>query len=200
MSTNTSAVSPIARTTDLVLIALFAAVIAALGLYPGLYPSAGSTVPITMQSAGVMLAGGILGWRRGFLSVLLFLALVALGAPLLAGGRGGLGVFEGPSAGFLIGFPFGAAVVGLLSPPGGRWATSWWRIGLAMVIGGIVVVYAFGIPGMAWKTGLSLWQATKAAWVFVPGDLLKVVIATFVTAHVRSSGLLDGRGAAGTRT
>ena len=86
---------------------------------------------------------------------------------------GGLGVFEGPSAGFLIGFPFGAAAIGLLCPPGGRWATSWWRIGLAMVVGGIVVVYAFGIPGMAWKTGLSLWQATKAAWVFIPGDILK---------------------------
>lgn len=200
MSTNTSAVSPIARTTDLVLIALFAAVIAALGLYPGLYPSAGSTVPITMQSAGVMLAGGILGWRRGFLSVLLFLALVALGAPLLAGGRGGLGVFEGPSAGFLIGFPFGAAAIGLLCPPGARGATSWLRIGAAMVIGGIVVVYAFGIPMMSWKTGLSLGQATKAAWVFIPGDILKVVIATFVTAHVRSSGLLDGRGTARTRT
>ena len=69
-------------------IALFAALIAALGLIPSLTLAFG--VPITAQSMGVMLAGAILGAKRGALAVLLFMALVALGLPLLAGGRGGL--------------------------------------------------------------------------------------------------------------
>ena len=67
------------------LIALFAALIAALGLVPKFTLAAG--VPITAQTLGVMLCGTVLGARRGGLAVLLFLALVALGLPLLAGGR-----------------------------------------------------------------------------------------------------------------
>ena len=70
-------------TRDLVLAALFAAIIVVLGLLPpimlGFIP-----VPITAQSMGPMLAGAIIGRRRGATSMLLFLALVAIGLPLLA--------------------------------------------------------------------------------------------------------------------
>ena len=76
--------------------------VAALGLVPAFTPP-GFAVPITAQSLGVMLAGSILGARRGALSLVLLLVLVAVGLPLLAGGRGGLGVFAGPSVGFLLG-------------------------------------------------------------------------------------------------
>ena len=55
----------------------------------------------------------VLGARRGALAVLLFLLVVALGLPVLSGGRGGIGVFMGPSVGFLIGFPIAAFVAGL---------------------------------------------------------------------------------------
>ena len=75
---------------DVVLIALFAAITAGLAIFPPLVlPVVG--VPVTAQSLGPMLAGGVLGARRGGLSMLLFLALVAMGLPLLAGGRGGRG-------------------------------------------------------------------------------------------------------------
>ncbi len=100
------------QTTTLVRICLFAAIIAVLGLLPAI-PLAGG-VPITAQTLGVMLAGVILGGRQGALAVLLFLFVVALGAPLLAGGRGGLGVFFGPSVGFLIGWIPAAYVRGAL--------------------------------------------------------------------------------------
>lgn len=72
---------------NIVLIALFAALIAVLGLIPKITLMSG--VPITAQSLGVMLCGTVLGARRGALAVLLFLLLVALGLPLLAGGRAG---------------------------------------------------------------------------------------------------------------
>ena len=63
-----------------------------LGLIPPIALSI-TPVPITLQSLGVMLAGGLLGSRLGALSQLIFLLIVGVGAPLLAGGRGGLGVF-----------------------------------------------------------------------------------------------------------
>ena len=83
-------------TRDIVLIALFAALTAALGLFPPIYVFA---VPITAQTLGVMLAGSVLGSKRGGLAMLLFLVLVAVGAPILAGGRGGFGIFASPSGG-----------------------------------------------------------------------------------------------------
>src|SRR5215207_3989577 len=61
---------------DLAQIAVFAALIAALGL-PGAFYLGGMAVPITFQTLGVMLAAAILGARKGFLAVLLLLALVA---------------------------------------------------------------------------------------------------------------------------
>ena len=100
--------------TDLAQIAVFAALIAALGL-PGALYLGGTAVPITFQTLGVMLAGAILGARKGFLSVLLFLALVAAGLPLLSGGRGGLAVFVGPSVGYLAGWLLGVVVIGWLT-------------------------------------------------------------------------------------
>jgi biotin transport system substrate-specific component len=95
-------------------IALYAALIAVLGLLPKFSIPVAGGVPITAQTLGVMLAGVMLGPVRGFLACMLFLFIVALGLPLLAGGRGGLGVFFAPSVGFLIGFPLGAFVAGAL--------------------------------------------------------------------------------------
>ena len=94
-------------------IALFAALIAVLGLVPKLDLASG--VPITAQSLGIMLCGTVLGARRGALAVLLFLALTLAGLPLLSGGRGGIGVLAGPSVGYIIGFPIAAFVTGLIT-------------------------------------------------------------------------------------
>src|SRR3954453_2501795 len=99
---------------DLAQIAIFAALIAALGL-PGTITVGPTGVPITLQTLGVMLAGGILGARKGTLAVAVFLLLMTAGLPLLAGGRGGLGVWAGPSAGYLVGFLAGAWVIGILT-------------------------------------------------------------------------------------
>lgn len=162
-------------------IALFAALIAALGLVPKFDLAAG--VPITAQSLGVMLAGCLLGARRGALAVLLFLFLVALGLPLLAGGRGGLGVFMGPTVGFLLGFPVAAFVTGYFSA---QWRGSAPVVTtvLAAIFGGVVVLYIFGIVGFAMVTGQTLAQATSIMWVFVPGDVVKAGLAGIITELV----------------
>ena len=165
---------------DSTLIAMFAALTAALGLLPPI-PVPVIPVPVTAQSLGVVLTGCLLGPRRAALSTGLLLLLIALGLPLLAGGRGGLGVFVGPSAGFLIGWPAGAFVVGLVARGNGA---SVLRLLFACVIGGIGVVYAFGIPVMALISQLPLSTAALASAVFLPGDLVKAVLASAIAAAV----------------
>jgi biotin transport system substrate-specific component len=164
---------------NLSFIALFAALIAALGLIPKIDLAFG--VPITAQGLGVMLCGTVLGARRGFLAVLLFLFLVALGLPLLAGGRGGLGVFVGPTAGYLAGFALAALVTGLVAE---RVPARGLAIGmsLAAIAGGILVMHFCGIIGMALVLDKTLGEATMLALPFIPGDLVKAVLAGLITA------------------
>ncbi len=161
-------------------IALFAALIAILGVIPPITLAFG--VPITAQSLGVMLAGTVLGARRGFLATLLFVALVALGLPLLAGGRGGLGVFVSPTAGFVVGFPFAALVAGWVvertSLPLGLAA------GAGAVIGGIGVLYVFGLTGLAIVLDTTLGEAAFLVGAFLPGDAIKAVLAGFITVSL----------------
>jgi len=183
--------TPRLSSRDLALVATFAGVVAALGLVPAFVPP-GFTVPITAQSMGVMLAGAVLGARRGFLAVLLLLVLVAVGLPLLAGGRGGLGVFATPSVGFLVGWPIAAFMIGWLSERGGSTYRLTWGV-VANILGGIVVLYAAGIVGIAAVTGVSMQTATVSTWVFLPGDLVKVVLAALVArgVHAAYPGLLS---------
>lgn len=168
---------------SLVQIALYAAIFAVLGLLPRLdLPIAGG-VPITAQSMGAMLAGVMLGAWRGALAMVLLLFVVALGAPLLAGGRGGLGVFFSPSVGFIFGWVAAAFVAGWIMQALRR-APVFPAALVGSVVGGIVVLYAFGIVGMALKTQLSLVDAAKASLVFLPGDTIKAVLTALVAQTV----------------
>lgn len=165
--------------TDLALIASFAGLIAVLGIVPPIV--VGLPVPITLQTMGIMLAGLILGPRRGALAVLVFLALVAVGLPLLSGGRGGLGVFAGPSAGYLAGFVLGAYVTGWIRERLDGKVPQVAAFFTAAVVGGIGAVYLLGVPVLVWRTGAN----PLASLVFLPGDLIKAALATAVAVGVR---------------
>lgn len=175
-----------ARTTgfegrDIARVAVFAAIIIALGIVGPIPGPVG--VPITAQTLGVMLAGAVLGWRRGAAAVLVVLVLVAVGLPVLSGGRGGLGVFAGPTAGYVLGWVLGAAVVGLIAHGGGR-RLRWWRVAIACVVGGILAIYAVGVPVQALVMGLPLGEAALSSLVFLPGDLIKAAVATVLVVAV----------------
>lgn len=192
---NTPGASRVNRRTsarDLALIAAFAALIVVLGI-PGAIDPVGSGVPITLQTLGVMLAGAVLGAKRGTLAVVVVVALCAMGLPVLAGGRGGLGVFAGPTAGFLLGWIPGAALAGWFARRSPR---SVLMQALGCVLGGVVVIYAVGIPVMMWRAQLTLHQALLANAVFIPGDLAKAAVAVVVALAVHRAfpDLLD-RGA-----
>lgn len=164
---------------NVVLIALFAALIAALGLVPKLTLASG--IPITAQSMGIMLCGTVLGAKRGALAVLLFVVLVAAGLPLLAGGRGGLGVFTTPWAGFYYGFPVAAYAAGMVME---KWKNGSVTViaAVAAVIGGIGALYLVAVPYYMMMKPAGLGEALLTAMApFMPGDLIKAVLAGLIT-------------------
>ncbi|NIL74338.1 biotin transporter BioY [Rhodococcus sp. B10] len=167
---------------DMAQIAVFAALLAALGL-PGAITVGFSGVPITLQTLGVILAGAILGARKGTLAVVVFIALTLIGLPLLSGGRTGLTALAGPSAGYLIGWIPAAFVIGLLTAR----ILPKYPVVLGLLInalGGILVIYVFGTFGLLLRTDIGVWGAISANFAFLPGDALKVVIATVVAKSV----------------
>jgi len=171
--------SPRPLGADLARIAVFAALIVVLGTVAVPVPGG---VPITGQTLGVMLAGLVLGARRAPLAVLVVLALAAAGLPVLAGGRGGLGVFLGPTAGYLLGWIAGSVVIGLIAHHG---RFTWWRAGIGAVLGGILVIYLFGIPVQSLVTGVPFGPTVLSSLVFLPGDLLKAVLAVLLAVALR---------------
>lgn len=170
-------------TRDIVYIALFAAITAALGLFPA-FSLPVIAVPITAQTLGPMLAGAIAGAKRGALALVLFVVLVAIGLPLLAGGRGGLGIFLGPSGGFILAWPLAALLIGFLYQRNLRSLTLVKEV-LFLVLGGVVLIYSAGIPWIAAVAGLSLKQAALGSLGFLPGDVVKVVLAVLIIRAVR---------------
>ena len=178
-------------TRDMVLIALFAAITAAFAVFPPVQIPV-VPAPIVVQNIGVMLAGAILGARRGGLALLLFVVLVALGMPLLTGWKGGFGVILGPTGGFVLSWIPAAFVVGAMVEKFWR-RLNFWNLLLCNVVGGIVVVYALGIPWLAAVAGLELGQALAGSAVFIPGDVVKAVIASFAALVVKRSYPLIGR-------
>jgi len=165
------------RVKDLAYIALLAAVMGVLGLMPPIAVPY-SPVPITLQTLGVLLAGGLLGAKRGGLSMLLFLVLVVAGAPLLSGGRGGPSVFVGPSAGYLISWPITAFVIGLIISRFKK--AQLWKVLLVNLTVGIFLIYLFGIPVQAAFTNTSVFVTAKLSQVYLPGDIIKAIIASIL--------------------
>lgn len=179
---------------DLAQIAIFAALIAALGL-PGALAIGAVAVPITFQTLGVMLAGAVLGARKGFLAVLLFLALTAAGLPLLSGGRGGLVWFTtSPSAGYVYGWLLGVFLIGYFTSRLLPKYPFWPALG-ATALGGIVAIYLLGVPVTALNLGLPLWVAAVDSAKFLPGDIIKVVVTVLVAGQVHRAypGLIPRR-------
>lgn len=135
------------------------------------------SVPYTFQTASVLLVGTVLGSRLGPISMLLYVALGAVGFGVFAGGTSGLTTHGHltVTAGYLAGFVIAGAVVGLLAERG------WDRspaatIGL-MVIGNLVI-YAVGVPVLAAVAPLGSGDAIRyGALDFVPWDLIKIAAA-----------------------
>lgn len=158
---------------DLTYAGLFTAIIVVLSYVS--IPLPFSPVPVTGQSLAIMLAGSILTRRQATLSVLTFLFLGIIGVPVFAGGTSGIRVLLGPTGGFLIGFLASVITISLLKGNGNRLIS----LAIANTLGGIVILYSFGVVWLSISTGIQLSQAfLSGALPFIPGDIIKVIIAT----------------------
>ncbi len=138
-------------------------------------------VPLTGQTFAVLLAGGVLGSRRGGLSMLLYVALGAIGLPFYADGAGGWTAATGATAGYLVGFIVAAIVVGLMAEHGQdrKLSTS-----IPAFLAGTTIIYTIGAGWLAYDLGLPLTGAAGEATAislgvapFLVGDILKALLA-----------------------
>jgi biotin transport system substrate-specific component len=142
-----------------------------------------SPVPVTGQTFGVLLAGALLGPRRGALAMLVYLAEGLAGLPVFAGGTSawslsqvGVPVIVGPSAGYLFSYPIAAFAVGFLAERG--WIRGFRRTVAAMLVGE-VAIYLMGLPWLAAYVGIG--QTVPLGLLpFIPGDALKILLAAAV--------------------
>lgn len=162
------------KTIDLTLIALCAALIAICS-----WISIPTTVPFTLQTFAVFLTVCLLGGRRGTLAVIVYILLGAVGLPVFAGVKGGLGVLLGTTGGYIVGFLFSALLMwGAEKLFGHKLAVS----AVSMVLA-LIVCYAFGT---AWfmvvysRANGAVALATVLQWCVIPfivPDLIKIALA-----------------------
>lgn len=162
------------KTLDMVYIAMFAVIMAICS-----WISIPATVPFTLQTFGVFLAVGVLGGKRGSLSVLIYLLLGAIGVPVFAGFSGGLTAILGSTGGYIVGFLFSALVMWVMEALLGK---KTWVLALSMVVG-LLVCYAFGT---AWfmvvyaKNSGAIGLMTALGWCVFPyiiPDVIKIILA-----------------------
>jgi biotin transport system substrate-specific component len=131
-------------------------------------------VPFTGQTFGVLVVGGALGFRRGALAMLLYLAVGLVGMPVFAQGNSGIH----PTLGYIIGFVVAAAVVGRLAELG--WDRRLPGALAAMAIG-TAIIYAIGVPWLKVALGWSWEQAiTDGMTKFLLWDTAKLAIAAAI--------------------
>ncbi len=143
-------------------------------------------VPFTMQVLAVVLSGLLLGPRYGALAQLVYLLLGAVGLPVFAGFKGGLGILVGPTGGYLVSYPFAAAVAGLAAATVVRAVRSR-AVATGTVFGllALLVIYALGAVWLAVQAGLSPGAALAAGVLpFIVFDAIKVVLAAVLAAAV----------------
>ena len=145
-------------------------------------------VPITGQTFSVLLVGAALGTARGGASGLLYV-LLGLVFPVYAAGGEGWDVIVGASGGYLVSYPFAAALTGYLAER--RWDRRF-SSAIGAMLTGNVVIYLFGLPWLAVVLNTNLEKTLELGlYPFVPGDTFKLYLAA---AALPAAWKLAGRG------
>ncbi len=142
-------------------------------------------VPITGQTFGVLLVAVLLGARRGAITLILYLLEGAAGLPVFQPlGLPGLARFAGPTAGYLLSYPFAAFVTGWLVERGAKIGNArdggGWLAGLPLLgvlLSGEAIIFACGCAWLAMFLGMG-WSAAlrQGALPFIPGEIIKMAL------------------------
>lgn len=168
------------------LVAVFAALIAAFSVVPGINLG---IVPITLQTLAIGLTAMVIGPWRAFAATSLYLLIGLAGLPVFANGASGIGVLARGSAGYLLSFPLYALVVGFLAQLVVRRAERsrvLWLVAAGLA-GSIAVVHPMGIAGLMVNANLPLDKALALDMTFWIGDLIKTAIAASVAVAVHKA-------------
>ncbi len=166
------------KTKDLAFIGIFAAIIAVCSWIT--VPL--GAVPVTLQTLGVCIAAGLLGAKRGTLSVVIYIFLGLVGVPVFSGFGAGPGVLFGMTGGYIIGFIFTALIVGLAVDLIGK---RLWVYVVFMVLG-IAVCYAFGTVWFIFVytqkvSSITIGSALSMCVIpFIIPDLVKIGVASAI--------------------
>lgn len=145
------------------------------------------TVPFTLQTFAVFASAGILGWKRGVASVLIYMAIGVLGAPVFSGFRAGPGVLLGTTGGYIVGFVFTALIVGLAVDKLGAKLP---MLIISMVLG-LAVCYLFGtvwfVQVYARKVGEMGFASALMTCVvpYLAPDAAKIAVAALIVPRLR---------------
>ncbi|HHW45368.1 MAG TPA: biotin transporter BioY [Clostridiales bacterium] len=144
------------------------------------------TVPVTLQTLAVFVTAGLLGTRRGVLAVLLYILLGAAGIPVFSNFNSGISYILGQTGGYIIGFVFSAAAIGIIT---GRFGKSP-RVMIIAMVTGLLVCYIFGT---AWFYAVYTHNTgpvgifTVLMWCVIPfviPDIVKILIAILIIERV----------------
>ena len=170
------------KTYDIVYIAVFAVIMAICS-----WISIPAAVPFTLQTFGVFVAVGVLGGKRGTLSILVFILLGAIGIPVFANFSGGIGVLAGPTGGYIIGFLFSALLMWAMEKLPGKKSV----MQIVSMIAGLIVCYAFGtvwfVIVYGRMNGPIGFTAALASCVvpFIIPDIIKIALAYVLSRKLR---------------
>ncbi len=184
---STTTVANRMKTADMAYIAMFTAIMAICS-----WISIPTMVPFTLQTFGVFLAVGVLGGKRGTLSILVYLLLGAVGVPVFAGFSGGIGVLFGSTGGYIMGFLFSALVMWGMEFLGKKK----WILTLSMLLG-LLVCYVFGTAWFMYIYGRDTGEIgvmTALGWCVIPyiiPDLLKIVLALVICKRLAGAIRID---------
>ena len=167
------------KTRDMVLCALFVALIAAGAFIKIPVP----VVPFTLQLLFTMMAGLLLGGRLGFCAVGAYIFLGLAGLPIFTQG-GGIGYIFQPTFGYIIGFALGAYVTGVIA---NREERPGYRRLLAANLAGLAIVYLFGmvyfylISNFYLGSPIGLWPLFLYCFLLVvPGDIALCILGAIL--------------------
>lgn len=139
-------------------------------------------VPLTVQNLGVLLVGLLLGSRRGFAALALYLIEGAVGLPAFSPtGLGGIAQLLGPTGGFLMAYPFVAFLAGYLFERGTRTFARAAVAGLA----GEILLFAGGLSWLYVFTHSLAKAAYLGLYWFVAAEVIKVMLAAGIATRWR---------------